>query len=413
MATSVTPKDWAIKLSSGEVRDSKDALGSNAPSEHLAHGEWGLYTVVELCVFFPKCMRNYDFARRFTRNGVQFQTLTNIINAHRMWSKHPVPAPTIRAKVMAAIRQYPEFEDWRRRGTAGEHWSDHDPNHDPTDLSLFDYLLQCERFPSAPGKLVTTILFRDLAVDVQHFPSDHDALDLTRCVQYAVQHADEDWYYPQDFQRLTEHLPGGPRLVRLEHYDASANARWCNWHKDDVEDEDWAPTDSDSGSDSDYSDEASNSSDEGGDGHQQIEAGSSSTAVRALSSVQPTTPIHRSNPFHRTPEIRSPKMPGMSLNPQPNRDQPSIGLPVSSSRNVPYLELADAGVLQPPHQSALSEAQEYQPSRELAYGGFSWSNTFPYQFDSRAQQPLSASNIWEGYSIDAMFAAEGLGDGDD
>ena len=68
------------------------------------------------------------------------------------------------------------------------------------------------------------VQFKDLARGIKKHPSGADALDLTRCVIYAVEHPDEDWKYPDDFKRLIDHL-GGPAQVTHAHYDRQAFAR--------------------------------------------------------------------------------------------------------------------------------------------------------------------------------------------
>ena len=137
-------RGFAVALSNGKKRDTKATLGSNAPTERLDFGKWGRYTSVELLVFFPKIIRNFDVARRLLRNGVAVQTMTNIINAFRLWEKHPVPAQIMFKKVQAAMRDHPDYKKWEaKHGEAAQDLMD----HDPTDLTLDGFILQCVRFP--------------------------------------------------------------------------------------------------------------------------------------------------------------------------------------------------------------------------------------------------------------------------
>jgi len=70
-----------------------------------------------------------------------------------------------------------------------------------------------------------SIDFRDLARHVKQHPKGDDALDLTRCVNYAISHPDETWKFPDDFERLVTHL-GGPQEVKLSHYDREIFRRY-------------------------------------------------------------------------------------------------------------------------------------------------------------------------------------------
>jgi hypothetical protein len=51
-----------------------------------------------------------------------------------------------------------------------------------------------------------------------------DALDLTRCVAFAVQNAHLDLQFPCDFEQVARHL--GLTVVGDEHYDRNAATRW-------------------------------------------------------------------------------------------------------------------------------------------------------------------------------------------
>ncbi|KAF2245321.1 hypothetical protein BU26DRAFT_521803 [Trematosphaeria pertusa] len=56
-------------------------------------------------------------------------------------------------------------------------------------------------------------------------PRGDDALDLTRMVEYCVQHPVEGWEYPKDYEKLLG-LLGGPQTVTPEHVDRAAFKRW-------------------------------------------------------------------------------------------------------------------------------------------------------------------------------------------
>jgi hypothetical protein len=98
-----------------------------------------------------------------------------------------------------------------------------------TDLNVEDFRAPRETHPKkAPSGKVSTefksnlepdpIPFQSLAEHVKKHPTGDDALDLARCVQYALCQPDEEWYFPTDFEALVQKL-GGPATVTNAHLD--------------------------------------------------------------------------------------------------------------------------------------------------------------------------------------------------
>jgi hypothetical protein len=69
------------------------------------------------------------------------------------------------------------------------------------------------------------IPFTDLATGTKQMPTGSDALDLTKCIRYALNHPQENWVFPDHYQDLVKHL-GGPERVTPEHQDRAALRRW-------------------------------------------------------------------------------------------------------------------------------------------------------------------------------------------
>ncbi|KAL1651613.1 hypothetical protein SLS61_005275 [Didymella pomorum] len=67
--------------------------------------------------------------------------------------------------------------------------------------------------------------FKDLAIHIKEHPSGDDALDLTRCVLYAIQHPKEKWLFPTDFVALVKQI-GGPAPVTHSHLDRQLFGRY-------------------------------------------------------------------------------------------------------------------------------------------------------------------------------------------
>lgn len=84
--------------------------------------------------------------------------------------------------------------------------------------------LYCEHFSDMRGYrdgFTDNIPFEALAVDLTRLPEVEDALDLTRCVIWALRHPSSGLAYPREFVWLTSQL-GGPVTVQLQ-----TMIRWC------------------------------------------------------------------------------------------------------------------------------------------------------------------------------------------
>ncbi|KAK8160628.1 hypothetical protein BKA80DRAFT_275582 [Phyllosticta citrichinensis] len=78
----------------------------------------------------------------------------------------------------------------------------------------------------APGR--TSLPMWRLAEGVRDdkHPTGPDALDLTRCVDFAVRMRDvHEWMFPDDWEQVLT-LIGGPALVTGDHFDRPALERW-------------------------------------------------------------------------------------------------------------------------------------------------------------------------------------------
>jgi hypothetical protein len=98
-----------------------------------------------------------------------------------------------------------------------------------SDLNVTNFRIPAVTHPRANNNTLrnrpaASIQFLDLAHHIKEHPSGHDALDLTRCVRYALQHPQETWIFPDDFERLVNQL-GGPAQVTSYHCDAQVFRR--------------------------------------------------------------------------------------------------------------------------------------------------------------------------------------------
>ena len=75
------------------------------------------------------------------------------------------------------------------------------------------------------GTRVRDILFANLAGGVRNMPRGHDALDLTRMVQYCVERSSEGWMYPSQYEELLKRI-GRPHHPNAANIDLAAFGRW-------------------------------------------------------------------------------------------------------------------------------------------------------------------------------------------
>jgi hypothetical protein len=201
-----------------------------APSANVpfpAQGTQANVTAVELIVFFPRYVKSTDIIDRLISNDGTPAQMAHIVNEHRV----------VRGD---SATKGNSFNVWmrtqmRRRGPAYLVWTttEHQipPGHDPGNLNIAGLKTE-EDVRSTNGgmpKLTDinpgSIQFKDLGDHVKKFPSGLDALDLTRCVKYAMNNPTRSWEYPKDFEDLVAHI-GGPALVLEGHHDSAAFRRW-------------------------------------------------------------------------------------------------------------------------------------------------------------------------------------------
>lgn len=191
-------------------------------------------TAVELLVFFPRWIRSIDVINRIMSNGGTGAIMANITDHHRD-SHKPIIVEHFRKTIALRMRNQGD-----QSSTGGYNYSEWSvkthrapPNHDPNSLNIVGFRThyQVDRPVRRPETDWDTspINFASLARNVKRFPSGYDALSLTSCVQYAVNHPDEKWVFPDHMQRLVEHIYHGAEealIVQHDHLDNMAFQRW-------------------------------------------------------------------------------------------------------------------------------------------------------------------------------------------
>ncbi|KAJ6283368.1 hypothetical protein J3E71DRAFT_215153 [Bipolaris maydis] len=218
-ANSESPTTWTPSTSSASLNYNKLR---DAPSPWLPFPSGNL-TMAEITAFLPQSIKSFDIIDRFISNGALAMTLASMINHYRTMPAGPIENNTIyrmmKGQMNIRAKTNPAYKSW----TVTTHTDIKKPTpFNPASVSVSNFHTP-DNLMSSPQS-PQTIPFRDLATGVEVMPSGPDALDLTRCIQYSLDHRDEDWIYPTDFAALVQRI-GGPAPVHREHADAAAIAR--------------------------------------------------------------------------------------------------------------------------------------------------------------------------------------------
>ncbi|KAF2245322.1 hypothetical protein BU26DRAFT_66931 [Trematosphaeria pertusa] len=208
------------------ARQVNNAFGAGSPSWNLPFPNGDL-TAAEIIAYCPHWLKSVDVIDRFVTNGGKSHVISVMINEFRY---QPGGDTTFVPNSVCMMIQYAMrragFEDW----TVGSHaeWA-RDSEWDETQLDVSDFRTPRITHPRGNGGgalncQAAPIKFRDLAQHVKKHPSGADALDLTRCVLYAVEHPEERWLFPNHFAQLVKKL-GGPQVATHSHLDRQIFAR--------------------------------------------------------------------------------------------------------------------------------------------------------------------------------------------
>ncbi|KAI8941577.1 hypothetical protein NX059_002792 [Plenodomus lindquistii] len=209
-----------------------NAFGIHSPSWNLAFPNGNL-TAVEILTYLPHWLKSIDVIDRFVANGGKSRSIAYIINEFREQPTGAIFSANSAQIMMSYAMRRAGYDEW----TVGTH--DEWPravNSNESDLNVGAFRPPRLTHPKGLSKAqsrtrevarneeASPVAFKDLVMHVKEHPTGADALDLSRCVQYALKHEDEEWWFPDDFTRLTIHL-GGPAPVTHSHLDRQAFAR--------------------------------------------------------------------------------------------------------------------------------------------------------------------------------------------
>lgn len=205
-----------------------NAFGVGSPSWNLPFPVGNL-TAAEMLAYLPHWLKSIDVVDRLITNGGKSYTIAALINEfrHLPGDGDGIFRPNSAQIMMSYGMRRAGFPDW----TVGTHSMFERPNPHllETDLNVQTFRTPRETHPKSapPGQVAhrlkqneeaDPIEFKALALHVKTHPSGSDALDLARCVQYALGHPKEQWDFPNDFEALVNKL-GGPARITHSHLD--------------------------------------------------------------------------------------------------------------------------------------------------------------------------------------------------
>ncbi|KAL6708001.1 hypothetical protein ACN47E_003435 [Coniothyrium glycines] len=207
-----------------------NAFGAHSPSWNVSFPDGNL-TAAEIIAYLPHWLKSVDVIDRFITNGGRSLTIAVMVNEFRDQPTAGVWTANSAQIMMSYAMRRAGFEGW----TVGKHgeWP-RAVDLQECNLSVKDFRTPRQTHPKcvaakdpdavAVNQEALPVHFRDLAISVKHHPSGPDALDLARCVRYALEHKHEQWLFPTDFGRLVIHL-GGPAIVTHLHHDRQVFGR--------------------------------------------------------------------------------------------------------------------------------------------------------------------------------------------
>jgi hypothetical protein len=180
-------------------------------------------TLVELLTFLPQSLKTWPVIDRLITAGATTSLLTRIINEHRHMPHGAISNNSVYRMMRGSMDKRGKIDARYANWSVKKHTSVVPPTaFEPASISVAGF--------EAPGRddgAVMCIRLRDLAQGVSVMPQGDDALDLTRCVAYALRYSAEDWTYPDDMTFVLGLLEeAGPWAVREENWDRSAIARF-------------------------------------------------------------------------------------------------------------------------------------------------------------------------------------------
>jgi hypothetical protein len=215
-----------------------NAFGKGCPSWNLSFPDGNL-TAAEIFAYLPHWLKSVDVIIRLADHGGRSVIMTHLLNKYRNMPTGKQLLPNSVTVMMQYAMRRTGRDNWSI-GTRGNF--PYDRSYDENSVYVGDFRPPRLTHPKsastkqkskkehlARNSAADPVPFKDLALHVKEHPSGDDALDLTRCVRYALKHPKEKWMFPTDFVALVKHI-GGPVTVTHSHLDRQLFGRYDHLH---------------------------------------------------------------------------------------------------------------------------------------------------------------------------------------
>lgn len=207
-------------------------FGPSAPHKNLGFPANANITAAEILAFCPYWLKSPDVVYRLVGNGMTAKIAAIMINHFRDLPDGPTTANSMYTMMKLTMRNGGHGQNWTINGHTGlmqgQTWQG-------GRIDVGNFKVECVVFPKRNGSSqgIRSIPFKDMIVSIVNMPQGEDALDLTRCVEYAHAHPEQEWVFPRDYNELLM-VVGGPRMVRESNWDWYVFDRWSRvpgYHK--------------------------------------------------------------------------------------------------------------------------------------------------------------------------------------
>ncbi|KAF2998930.1 hypothetical protein E8E13_006290 [Curvularia kusanoi] len=206
-----------MTTSARRIRKTKASFNGNAPPGTIPFPRTANMTAAEILAFLPNSIDCADVVYRLISNGGSRKSVHAIINTHRNfdteWSANCC------GEAMYKTMEKAGYVNWTI--TKHNQW------HGEMKSAWNGLNLDVGGLRTASDDSEESISFSRLAENVRTMPEGDDALDLTRMVTHCIQHAEEGWLYPRDYEELLNQI-GGPVRASDANTDSHVFRRWEN-----------------------------------------------------------------------------------------------------------------------------------------------------------------------------------------
>lgn len=185
------------------------------------------FTLAEIAAFVPHSIKSWDVADRSIWHGAGQEDLQKMMNKYRSmpWGKvdNNSVYMMIRGQMRRRSKAEHDYDHWKTWVVGDQKDVQKPRDYDPDSVSVTNFRRPIN-YQTFSKEAADPVPFQDLARGVSVWPDGNDALDLTRCVAWCVDHPEEKYYYPTDYSKVLKRV-GGPIAPGKDHTDAAVLSR--------------------------------------------------------------------------------------------------------------------------------------------------------------------------------------------